>query len=69
MIVGDEIVVLFGCSVPVILREVKSEGESGGEREKRWQFIGEAFVEGFMDAEALAWLVRGRFKAEEFGII
>lgn len=45
---GDLICVLFGCSVPVILREMKTEGGC------YYYFIGEAYVHGMMDGEALA---------------
>ncbi|KAF1963002.1 hypothetical protein CC80DRAFT_434374 [Byssothecium circinans] len=40
---GDAAVVLFGCSIPLILRRV-------GTREA-WQVIGEAYVHGFMNGE------------------
>jgi hypothetical protein len=74
---GDEIVVLFGCSVPVVLRmvggrgdkEERRNGEGSNEIEKRWELVGEAFVDRFMDAEALAWVVRGQFKVENFVLV
>lgn len=40
----DRICILFGCDVPVVLRRLK-----GG----FWEFIGEAFVYGVMDGEAI----------------
>ncbi|KAF6811522.1 ankyrin and het domain protein [Colletotrichum sojae] len=42
--VGDAICVLFGCSVPVILRET-SDGYV--------ELLGEAYVHGYMDGEAV----------------
>lgn len=45
---GDVIAILYGCSVPVILRPIgfnKSQQPS-------WEFIGEAFIYGKMDGEA-----------------
>ena len=72
MSVGDIVVVLFGCGVPVILREVGGGGGGDGvgrEMGKRWEFVGEAFVDGFMDAEALAWFRRGKGVVEEFGLV
>jgi hypothetical protein len=42
---GDVICVLLGCSVPVILRERKSNG---------FEFIGEAYIHGFMNGEILS---------------
>ncbi|KAH7333338.1 heterokaryon incompatibility protein-domain-containing protein [Rhexocercosporidium sp. MPI-PUGE-AT-0058] len=44
---GDLICVLFGCSVPVILREMRSEDDC------YYYFIGESYIHGMMDGEAL----------------
>jgi hypothetical protein len=46
---GDLIVILYGCSVPVILRPVYRERMV----EQKYQFIGEAYIYGKMDGEAL----------------
>ncbi|KAL8342072.1 hypothetical protein RB601_005182 [Gaeumannomyces tritici] len=46
--VGDLVVILFGCSVPVILRE---QGPN------RYEFVGEAFIFGKMEGEAVTrWM-------------
>lgn len=42
---GDVVCILFGCSVPVILREMTKE------KDHHYQFIGEAFVQGVMEGE------------------
>ncbi|RYP92168.1 hypothetical protein DL770_001675 [Monosporascus sp. CRB-9-2] len=47
--VGDVICIIYGCSVPLIVRPL------GG----RLQVVGEAYVQGFMDSEALALLRSG----------
>lgn len=47
---GDIVCILFGCSVPVILREKRS---STGEFEHYYELIGESFVYGMMDGEAM----------------
>lgn len=44
---GDVVVVLFGCSVPVILRQQRSAGG------KFWKFIGEVYIHGIIDGEAV----------------
>ena len=44
----DIICILLGCSVPVVLRE------QGQGAERSYKFIGEAYVYGMMDGEALA---------------
>jgi hypothetical protein len=42
---GDSICILFGCSVPVVLRQGGSTGA--------YYFIGECYVDGFMNGEAM----------------
>jgi hypothetical protein len=42
---GDIVCILFGCSVPVVLR--KTAGET------KFEFIGECFVDGYMSGEAV----------------
>jgi hypothetical protein len=49
--VGDLICILYGCSVPVILRD--KAPDSPGDR-KWFEVIGEAYVHGKMDGEAIA---------------
>ncbi|KAK1750076.1 heterokaryon incompatibility protein-domain-containing protein [Echria macrotheca] len=47
--IGDKICILYGCSVPVLLRkQIHSSGNSW-----HWELIGEAYVDGFMDGEAI----------------
>ena len=43
---GDEIWVLGGCTVPVILRKVSSYDD------RRYNFVGQAYVHGVMEGEA-----------------
>lgn len=45
---GDVICILFGCHVPVILRP-----EEGG---STYSWIGESYVHGIMDGQAMDWL-------------
>lgn len=65
---GDFVCILYGCSVPVVMRE------SGSGR--YMTLIGEAYVHGKMDGEALedfednkTWTQDGYVKDEEFAII
>jgi hypothetical protein len=58
--VGDVVCVLFGCSVPVILRNTGSESES------RWVFVGESFVTGVMDGELVEDMRQERVQKEYF---
>jgi len=57
--IDDSICILYGCSVPVVLRR-HSDGQF-------WRFIGECYVHDMMDGEAVE-LMEGRehFKAEIF---
>ena len=47
---GDHMCVLFGCNVPVLLRKRADEAE--------YAFVGESYLHGFMDAEAIALQVK-----------
>ena len=47
---SDAIAVLLGCSMPMVLRKV--EGALG---HVRWRVIGECYVHGIMDGEAMEW--------------
>lgn len=58
---GDLIYVLIGCSVPVILRKSEGDGE--------FEFIGECYVHGFMDGEALATQDGGKTTTQEFKLV
>lgn len=47
---GDAVGVLYGCSMPIVLRESKTNvGES------RWRVIGECYLHGMMNGEAMEW--------------
>ncbi|KAM3081746.1 hypothetical protein ACMFMG_005192 [Clarireedia jacksonii] len=46
--VGDQICILYGCSVPVVLRK-----HLRFNKEPCWELIGDAFVYGIMDGEAI----------------
>jgi hypothetical protein len=54
---GDLVCVLFGCSVPVVLRK-----RIGGE----YQFVGECYIHGLMDGEALAMRPSGQVEGHDF---
>lgn len=46
---GDIICILFGCSVPVVLRKC----EPNNAMDDKYTFVGECYVHGMMDGEAL----------------
>jgi hypothetical protein len=56
--VGDTVVVLFGAHTPFVVREKIDDylSETG---ERTWELIGEAYVHGFMDGEAVADIEQG----------
>ena len=45
---GDTLAILFGCSVPMILRRELEGSEDGA-----WRVVGECYVHGLMDGEAM----------------
>jgi hypothetical protein len=53
----DLVCVLYGCSVPVVLR--KSGEDSYG-------FIGDCYIHDFMDGEAIAMAMKGIMDEQEF---
>jgi hypothetical protein len=56
--VGDVVIVLLGCPVPVVLRKW----------EENWIFIGTCYVEGVMKGEIVKDLMGGRYSIETFEI-
>jgi hypothetical protein len=58
--VGDVICILYGCSVPVVLR-TSARTDWG----RQFEFIGECYVHGMMDGEAVE---TGLGDEEEFGL-
>ena len=59
--IGDLVCILLGCSVPVVLR--KQEGVEHG-----YEFVGECYLHGLMDGEAMAMLENGQLKAEDINL-
>lgn len=56
---GSAIVVLHGCSVPIILERV--DGGGGGDdagEEGEWKVVGDCYVEGVMFGESVVWDVQ-----------
>lgn len=58
---GDVVAVLFGCSIPLVLR-------NRGEREA-WQVIGEGYAHGYMDGEIASLLKRGKKSSHRFRLV
>lgn len=58
---GDVVAILFGCNIPLILRD--TEGQDG------WQVIGEAYAHGFMAGEVTDLIKRGKKKTRRFRLI
>jgi hypothetical protein len=59
----DVLVILHGCSVPVVLRPVKEEGQVVG-----WLLVGECYVHGMMDGEAMGFREVHKIVEEQFEI-
>jgi hypothetical protein len=58
--VGDQICVLYGCSVPVVLRKLSVSNDKSC-----WQLVGDAYVHGIMDGEAIRSASSERLKSTE----
>lgn len=58
---SDVVAVLFGCSLPLVLR---NRGES-----EAWQLIGEGYAHGFMNGEVDALIKRGRKSIYRFRLV
>jgi Heterokaryon incompatibility protein (HET) len=57
---GDMICILYGCSVPVVIRKhFRRDGSF------YWQLIGEAYVHGYMEGEAICNMVDNTLSFEE----
>ena len=52
--VGDLVCILFGCSVPIILRKLYGDNTGSETSEPHFRFIGEAYIHGMMDGEAMS---------------
>jgi len=56
--IGDLICILFGCSCPVVLRP----------RHHGYIFIGDAYVDGIMDGEAMNGYENGTYELQNFNL-
>lgn len=54
--VGDKIAILFGCSTPLVIRPAGD----------KFEVVGEAYVQGFMDGEALVLMESGACYIQPF---
>lgn len=60
---GDAVCILHGCSVPVVLRSMK-----GPRGEMFWYLIGECYVHGMMDGEAMELRTSNNLMIQEFDL-
>ncbi|KAF2742962.1 HET-domain-containing protein [Sporormia fimetaria CBS 119925] len=60
---GDGVYVISGCSTPVALRKV-----TGGEEEGMFEVVGECYVDGFMEGEAMKGVDEGKYRIEEINL-
>ncbi|QDS69815.1 hypothetical protein FKW77_010499 [Venturia effusa] len=76
---GDVVCILFGCSVPVILRkhEDKYDGKDDGKHDDKhegdgvsvwYELIGECYIHGMMNGDALRFRTDAKIKDVEFEI-
>lgn len=58
---GDAVVILFGCSIPLVLRRVGNA--------ETWKVIGEAYVHGFMNGEVARSIKKGKRATKTFRLV
>ncbi|KAL5330658.1 hypothetical protein ACEPPN_000177 [Leptodophora sp. 'Broadleaf-Isolate-01'] len=54
--IGDLVAVIFGCSTPIVIRKDRTN----------FKVVGEAYVQGLMDGEAIKFLEEGRVELTRF---
>jgi hypothetical protein len=64
---GDKICVLLGCNIPLVLRKKVTPGE--GDRKMKYEVIGEFYMDGFMDGEAVEMADKGELQYEDFRLV
>lgn len=62
--VGDKVYLFLGGQVLYTLRPVKSDSLADG-RCATFRFVGETYLHGLMDGEAMTWVERGQASVEE----
>jgi hypothetical protein len=58
---GDIVCVFYGCSVPVLIRKIKNKDKS----KEEYEFIGECYLHGMMDGEAVSGARKAELKDKE----
>jgi hypothetical protein len=58
---GDVVVILLGCSIPLVLRWKASQDA--------WQLVGEGFVYGYMNGEVADQVKSGRLSVRQLRLI
>ncbi|MCJ1394394.1 hypothetical protein MMC18_007272 [Xylographa bjoerkii] len=66
---GDLICVLNGGEKPFVLRRCKPDTHSDDSLVNRYQLVGEAYVYGIMDGEAVTDIVNGTAELEDFHLV
>jgi hypothetical protein len=66
MNVGDRICVLFGGKTPFILRPQNRLPKESCKIEEVFGFVGDAYVHGLMDGEAIKMIGSGELQSDSF---
>ena len=64
---GDKICVLLVCNIPLVLRKKAILGE--GDRKMKYKVIGEFYMDGFVDGEAIEMAEAGDLQYENFRLV
>ena len=63
-VAGDRVCVLLGGSTPYVLRPYQIKTEENGSRSFEYTFVGDAYVHGLMDGEAIDMVEKGALETQ-----
>ena len=64
---NDLIVALLGCTMPMALRPIPTLNHDG-EVSKRFEVVGECYIHGLMEGQAMEWLEKGEVDLQDIAI-
>lgn len=67
---GDPVVIVPGCSFPVLLRSrPRAEEDGNSDDEDLFEVVGECYIEGLMNGEVVEWVEKGELQMEDLRLV